>query len=74
MNQQVKLCINCTHYSPPEHSFQSPEQFSRCAAGDKFNVVTGTPIKSFCDINRNKYGICGPEAILYVAKVEVTHE
>jgi hypothetical protein len=78
MSSLIKLCINCTNYSPPEYSFQKPEEFSRCAAGGKFHVVTGTPIKGFCDINRNPHGICGQEAILYVAKivpiVEVTHE
>jgi len=69
MSSPIKLCINCTHYSPPEHSFQSPEQFSRCAAGGKFNVVTGAPIAGFCDINRHRHGICGEEALLFVAKI-----
>ena len=74
MYQEAKLCIHCTHYSPPEHSFQKPEEFSRCAAGGKINVVTGKPVQGFCDINRNTYGICGPDAKLFFARVEVTHE
>jgi hypothetical protein len=80
MSSPIKLCIHCTHWSPPEQSFQKPEEFSRCAAGGKVNLVTGAPIAGFCDINRANHGICGPEALLYVPKkyfaksVEVTHE
>ena len=69
MNQQVKLCINCTHYSPPEVLSQNPESFSRCSAGGKFNLVTGAPVKGFCDLNRDSHGVCGPDAKLWVAKI-----
>jgi hypothetical protein len=31
-------------------------------------------VQGFCDINRNTYGICGPDAKLFFARVEVTHE
>jgi hypothetical protein len=65
----IKLCIDCTNYSAPEHSFQNPEEFSRCSAGGKFNVVTGAPVKGFCDLNRAANGICGPNAMLYVFKI-----
>jgi len=71
MSSPIKLCIHCTNYILPAHSFQSPEEFSRCGAGGKFNLVTGAPIPGFCDINRHRHGICGEEALLFVAKVEV---
>lgn len=74
MNQQVKLCVNCAHYSPPSQKGLSAEQYSRCEAAGTVNLVTGIKIPGFCDQQRGALGSCGAAAKLFVAKVEVTHE